>query len=90
MLTKANLAIGIAILARGFVACHACLPPAADAASGAAQLRPRGEHRITVPTELNLLLRRREIHRLAQDPARSRPSVTPVPRATYQLFPRSA
>ena len=81
MASKADLAIGIAMLARSLIACDAAL------ASPEWAQPPHSSQSVSPGAGLALLPRRQTRRGLSNDPARSRPSATPVGGALYETFP---
>jgi hypothetical protein len=78
---KADIAIGLAMFARSLIACEAALP----APDGA--LPPHARQSVSPAPDLALLTRRQSRRGLSNDPARSRPSVTPIGGALYETCP---
>ena len=81
MTSKADLAIGLAMFARSLIACEAAL-----AAPEAAQPQ-HARQSVSPAPDLALLTMRQTRRGLSNDPARSRPSVTPIGGALYETCP---
>ena len=84
MAGKADLAIGLAMFARSLIACDAAL-----AAPEGAQ-PPHARQSIGPAADLALPTRRQTRRGLSNDPARSRPSVTPIGGTLYETYPEEA
>ena len=84
MAGKADLAIGLTMFARSLIACDAAL------ASPESPQPPHARQSVSPAPDLALLDRREARRGLSTDPARSRPSVTPIGGALYETYPAEA